>query len=262
MKPLLKVVRHDLGVDVEKATIVPISDLHIGAEFDEDMFLGFRKWILERENTYCVILGDVLEMATRQSVGSTYGTLRPKDQRALAVKYLKPLADEGRILGYIDGNHESRATKETDEYPGEIICQLLGIPSLFDPDGIYMFLSVGHNPAVNKKARNIYTIFMLHGWSGARTMGGKANNLLSLRNSAIADLYIMAHVHDQLATPKRILYPDVRTKKLKWKRQVFTLSGSFLEWSGYAINKGFNPSELGAPIITLGGKAHKVSTTI
>jgi hypothetical protein len=45
-KPQLKIVRHDLGIDLEKAYIIPLSDLHIGADFDDAKFLGYREWIL------------------------------------------------------------------------------------------------------------------------------------------------------------------------------------------------------------------------
>jgi hypothetical protein len=263
-KPQLKIVRHDLGIDLEKAYIIPLSDLHIGADFDDAKFLGYREWILNTPEAFCVINGDVLDMATKSSIGGVYETIRPREQRQLAVKFLQPLADAGKILAYLDGNHEHRASKDTDEYPGELICSMMGIPSLYDPDGILTFLTVGHQRDKGEKKRNriTYTMFMLHGWTGSRTIGGKANNLESLSDSVVADIYLSSHTHTQMAFPERILIPDTRTKTLKWKRQLFVSSGSFLEWSGYPIRKGYKPASLGSPRIRLNGTRKDVHVSV
>ncbi len=203
-----------------------------------------------------MINGDVLEMATRGSIGGIYDTLRPKEQRMLAVKYLKPLADAGKILSYVDGNHEARAAKDTDEYTGELICTMLGIPSVYDPDGAFLFLSVGYDRAKGESNRNIYTLYMLHGWSGSRMVGGKANNLESLAKSVVADIYLSSHTHTKITFSRRTLIPESRSKTLRWKKQLFVSAGSFLEWSGYAIRRGYSPATLGSPRIRLDGRRH------
>src|SRR5690554_1229461 len=100
--PKLKVIKHDLGMETEKAYLIPLSDLHIGADFNEDKFLGYRQWILDRPEAYCVILGDVIDNAVTDSIGDTYGTLRPKQQKELALKFLEPLARAGKILAWLD----------------------------------------------------------------------------------------------------------------------------------------------------------------
>ena len=252
----MRTITHDLGADIDTAYIIPLSDLHIGAEFDDKKFFGYRDWILERPNAYCVINGDVLDMATKNSIGGLYDTLRPKEQRKLAVKYLQPLADAGKILAYVDGNHEARAAKDTDEFTGELICSMLGIPSVYDPDGAFLFLNVGHDRAKGEKNRITYTMFMLHGWSGSRMVGGKANNLESLSKSVVADIYLASHTHTKIAFSRRTLIPDTRTKTLRWKKQLFVSAGSFLEWSGYAIRRGYSPATLGSPRIRLDGTRH------
>ena len=261
-QPKLRTITHDLGIDIESAYVIPISDLHIGAEFNEKKFLGYRQWILDRPNAYCVINGDVLDMATKNSIGGVYDTLRPKEQRYLAVEYLKPLAEAGKILAWVDGNHENRATKDTDEYPGELICSILGIHDLYDPDGAFLFLNVGHDRKKGEKSRITYTMFMLHGWSGSRMVGGKANNLESLAKSVVADIYLASHTHTKIAFSRRTLIPDTRTKTLRWKKQLFVSAGSFLDWAGYAINRGYNPATFGSPRIRLSGVRHDTHCSI
>ncbi len=247
---------------MESAEIIPLADLHIGAEFDDKKFFSYRDYILSSENTYCVILGDTLDMVTRGSIGDLYEGLRPREQRKLAVKYLQPLADAGKILLYLDGNHEARATKETDEHPGEIICSMLGIPSAFDPDGAVMFLSIGYTRAEGAGNRNSYVMYMLHGHTGSRMVGGKANNLEAMAKSVTADCYIAAHTHTKIAFSRRMIVTNNTKKVCVWRKQLFVSTGSFLDWSGYAIRRGYNPATLGAPVITLSGTRHDLHASV
>lgn len=262
-QPKLKVVKHDLGVNTEKAYIVTLSDLHIGAEFNEKKFIGYRNWVLERENAYTVINGDVLDMVTKGSIGNAgAAVMQPREQRKYAVELLKPLADAGKILAYLDGNHEARATKDTDEYPGETICGLLGIPDLYDENGVMLFLNVGHDRSKGEASRITYTCYMLHGWAGGRKYGGLANALESMANSIVADVYIISHSHKKIAFSRRILIPDTRTKSLRWKKQLFFSSGAFLDWAGYAIVKGYNPATMGSQRLRLSGVTHDAHCSI
>ena len=262
-KPKLKIVKHDLGINTDKAYIVPLSDLHIGAEFDEKKFLGYRDWIIARDNAYTVINGDVLDMITRNSIGNAGSAImQPREQRKYAVELLKPLAEAGKILAYLDGNHESRATKDTDEYVGETICQRLGIEELYDPDGVFMFLNVGHDRSKGEANRITYTCYMLHGWAGGRKYGGLANALESMANSVVADVYIISHSHKKIAFSRRTLIPDTRTKSLRWKKQLFFSSGAFLDWAGYAIQKGYNPATMGSQRLRLSGITHDAHCSI
>ena len=271
MVPQLKVLSYDLdelvGRTLEEATITPLADTHIGSAFNDTLFLGYREWILARDNAFVVITGDVLEMATKNSVGNVYDTIRPREQKDLAIKFLEPLAKAGRILAYLDGNHEHRIAKESDTYIGEYICGMMGIPQVYDPDGIFLFLRCGYDTGkfsekYKHKGRNVYTVFMLHGWTGSRTIGGKANNLEGMSKSVVADLYLSSHTHQQLAFPGVMMVPDSRSKKLVPRKQMFTSTGSFLEWAGYSIRGGYKPALLGTPRIILDGKGHDVRVLI
>ena len=261
-KPKLNVLKHELGLDITEAYIIPLSDLHIGSHFCEDKFLGYREWILNTENAYCIINGDVLEMVTRNSVGDIHQQLRPKQQKELAIKYLKPLADAGKILAYVEGNHDLRANKDTDEYPGEYICGMMGVPSIYSPDGAYLFINCGYDRKANKNTRLTYTMYALHGWTGSRRIGGKANQLEELARGVDADIYVASHTHQKFMFPVERVMPDTRTKTLSFRRQVFVSAGSFLDWDGYAIRRGYTPAALGSPRIRLDGERRDVHVSI
>lgn len=262
--PKLKVVRHDLGKDIDSAYLIPLSDLHIGAAFDVDKFKGYREWILSRPTAYCVINGDVIDNSISDSVGDVYGTLRPSEQTDLAEELLKPLADEGKILAWVEGNHEWRTARRTDEFPGKTLCKLLGIREVYDSDGIFMFLSVGYDRRKGKPEKNriTYTGFMLHGYAGGKKMGGKVNAVADMANSVMADFYIASHTHHKFAFPGRIVVPQIRSKSLVFQKQMFVSAGAFAEWDGYAIRQGYSPTELGSPRLRLDGTRKDLHVSI
>ncbi len=264
LPPALKVVRHDLGVDTESAYIIPLSDLHIGASFDERKFLGYRQWILDRPNAYCVINGDIVDNSIKESIGDTYGTLRPAEQIEKAEELLRPLAENGKILAYVDGNHEYRTAHRTDELIGKTICKFLGIRDVYDPDGAYLFITIGHDhhKGSPQKNRVTYTFFQLHGHSGGRKVGGKANALAAMAESVTADCYIASHTHTPLVFPGRVVVPQSRTKSLVYQKQLFVSAGSFAEWEGYAIRKNFSPAPLGSPRIRLDGTRKDIHCSV
>jgi hypothetical protein len=260
--PTLKVVHHDLGVDKDIAYIIPISDLHIGANFNEGIFLKYRQWILDHPEAYCVILGDVIDNAITGSIGDTYESLRPKQQKELALKFLEPLAKAGKILGWVEGNHELRSTRQTDEYVGEYLTKMLGIPSVYDPDGLYMFLSVGHDRQKGKQNRNVYTLFMLHGYTGSRKMGGKANSLEDMKRGVHAEVFLVAHSHQKIVFPTHTIMPDLRLKRIRYVKSMHIMAGSFIEWAGYAVRKGYMPTPMGSPKLILNGTHHAIRCSV
>ena len=249
-------------MDLEAAYIIPLSDMHIGAGFNERKFNGYRDWILERDNAFCVILGDVIDNSISDSVGDTYGTMRPDEQKDLAEEVLRPLAEAGRILAWVDGNHERRSSKLTDQFIGKDLTKILGIHDVYDPNGIYMFLSVGYDRNKGQRNRNVYTGLMIHGYTGARTAGGKANAMEHMAKGVQADFYICAHAHQKIQFPSDILLPETRSKTVRFKKRSHLMAGSFQKWAGYAIQKCYQPTPMGSPRLRLDGLRHDHHTSI
>ncbi len=243
-------------METEAVYIIPLSCLHIGEGFNEKKFNGYRDWILERDNAYCVILGDVIGNSIEGSVGGVYGNMRPDEQKDMAEEVLKPLADVGKILAWVDGNHERRTSKKVDQFIGKDICKVLGIREVYSPDGIYMFLSVGYDRAKGQRNRNVYTAFMIHGYTGARTAGGKANAMERMAKGMQADIYICAHAHAKMMFPTGWIVPETRSKNLRFKKSNHLMAGSFQDWDGYAIRADFTPTPMGSPRLRLSGVRH------
>lgn len=242
--------------------MIPLSCLHIGEGFNQKKFNGYRDWILERDNAYCCILGDVIGNSISESVGDTYGAMRPDEQKDMAEEVLRPLAEAGKILAWVDGNHEYRTSKMVDQFIGKDLCKILGIRDVYDPNGIYMFISVGYDRKKGVKNRNVYTGFMIHGYTGARTAGGKANAMEQQSKGIQADFYICAHAHQKMQFPTDIVLPDARTKTLRFKKRTHVMAGAFQNWEGYAIRKNYTPTPMGSPRIRFDGLRHDLHSSI
>ena len=105
--------------------IFPIGDLHLGAaEHMESAWREFRTNILEQPNAYIVLVGDLLNNATKNSLSNVYDeVLRPREAKKQMVEMLNPLRD--RILCAVSGNHERRSSRDVDDdIVYDILCKL------------------------------------------------------------------------------------------------------------------------------------------
>ena len=69
----MKIIKKELGEEIKKLTIIPISDTHIG---DKSTDLKAFKDVLERiknePNTYTILNGDLCNIALKTSKSDTY----------------------------------------------------------------------------------------------------------------------------------------------------------------------------------------------
>lgn len=88
------------------AELVFIGDVHYGSpQFDEKRFLAMLDFCC-RNNLYVLLMGDLLESATKLSVGAGVyeQDKNPTDQHEQMCEWLKPLAKKGLIIGAHTGN--------------------------------------------------------------------------------------------------------------------------------------------------------------
>ena len=99
-------VKLDLKRGEDYAELMFIGDAHFGSpQFDKPRFLAMLDYCLENE-LYVILMGDLLETATRYSVGAGVyeQTDSSDDQFQTMCDWLKPLADKGLIIGSHTGN--------------------------------------------------------------------------------------------------------------------------------------------------------------
>ena len=112
----IKYLSYEFPKKFPQVEIIHLTDLQIGSKkFLKAKFLNYRQWILAEPYRFAVLGGDVVDAATLLSIGSPYDNEgEPIEQVDVATELLQPLADAGRILGYVGGNHERRTIKTGD----------------------------------------------------------------------------------------------------------------------------------------------------
>lgn len=244
------IIIKEVFAEEDRAFMVPLYDVHVGAKSCfKELFLKTVEFIDKTPNCYTVLGGDLLESATRQSVGLGIfeEEMHLTDQMRFVIKALKSLANKGKILGAITGNHELRPAYLNGWNPMEEISHNLEIPYL----GYQGFILLNINGIE-------YKIFIHHGTGGGRTKGSKVNSAMRLNQVAIADLYISGHIHDNFSVSDAIF--EIEDGHLVQKRRVYVAAGSFLQYfGGYPEMQLLAPSLPGTLLLEFSGSRKSIN---
>lgn len=255
--PKLKIVNIDLNKHKEDfAIICPFGDTHIGNKHTAYGLIELvLDWIYKTENVYVIGMGDLLESATKTSVGTFDQDKYLTQQVVLANEYLKPIAAEGRLMGLLEGNHERRVFRNTGLDVTYLLAKYLNVDYFYK--GIFLKINV-----IKGKNIQTYTFYATHGSSGAWTPSGKMNALYRLAYIADVDCYLMGHLHS-LKNDKESRY-TIENDEVVFRPRHYVLTGSYLTyWGSYAHQKSMRPStDLGSPKIKLHTKLHRLSVHI
>ena len=260
----MKIIKVDLNKEtrriVDKVTIIPIADVHIG---DKLANLKLLKEALQRikdePNTFTIINGDLCNMALKNSKSDVYSDqLSPMEQVLTATELLEDI--KNKILVISSGNHEDRTMKETNIDVTRLIAKQLGIEDRYADAWWYLYLTFGKD---NKGRAITYGITGLHGYGGGRKSGGKINRLEDMSQVVIADLYLMSHTHKPISTKNCIYVPYYQSKSLSKQEMYYLMTNSFLESDGgYAEKMGLAPSNTSLTEAQLNGTKRKVKLLI
>ncbi len=221
------------------ASVVFIGDVHIGSpQCDETRFRAMLDHCLEKQY-YVMLMGDLIENATRMSVGAgVYEQIEtPQSQFERLVEMLRPLAEAKLILGSLRGNHEFRTWQLTGVDISKAICRELRIPYL--GDACWNVWKVG---------KTNYYVYTLHGASGSRYDHTKLKAITDISHGFDCSLIAMGHVHTCADVAQLVQYVDPRTKTIKERKKWCLITGHYLGYDGgYAQMKGMPIAKLGSP---------------
>ena len=238
--------------DTDEKKLIPIGDLHYGSpQSDPQKFIDTLKYCAD-SNAWILLMGDLLECATRNSVGAgVYEQLQPLDpQLDWITDTLAPYKDI--IIGAHHGNHEERAYKESGINPTKRMCRELGI----------RYLGWGAFHSLNVQGQR-YIVFSAHGASGAVLPHTKIKACLDLARGNDADLYLHAHLHTLDTHTSVYRTYDTRNKIIVDRKRYFALTGSFLNYGeGYAEMKCLPPEKTGVIKVKLFGDRHDIHLSI
>lgn len=219
------------------AEVVFLGDCHLGSpQFDKPRFLGMIDYCL-KNSIYVFLMGDLIEMATRYSVGagvyekSSIG----QSQFDIMIDWLMPLANKGLILGSLTGNHEERVYNATGIDVGKMIANQLGVRYL--GNACWNIFKVG---------KQSYSIYSLHGRTGSRFDGTALLALERISTSFFADLVCMGHTHKMISST--VIIQKIENGLVKEHKKTLLITGSYLKYDGgYGQTIGLPISKLGSP---------------
>lgn len=202
----------------------PVADVHIGSkECDLDGFKAFLKRVLDDPDSYIVLVGDIINNGIAGSLSNVYEELYPPHtQIDIAYELLSPLADAGRILGAVGGNHERRSVKQVDLCPMYTIMCMLRIPHLYRTNIAFVRIRLERNG----KLYHVYNLLLHHG----KSANGKRRFAYAIEG---VDAFITGHTHQGvIEKPARL----VLTQKgnVEVRPLISITATSWLSYGGYA----------------------------
>lgn len=226
----------------DRIRIIPWGDVHVGApegQCDWKKACEELRYVLDTPDTYLIGMGDLMDCAQKMpwSKGPNIfaSSLQPMEQFSLLEQTLQPLAEQGKIIGLIGGNHEEWIMTNTGIQIISLLCRSLRVP--------YLGAACDINISVGKQR---YSLYALHGSGNAQLKHTKLGRLMNCTKDIFADALIMGHVH-QLAVAKGGKYHRGQTCK-----SYYILTGHFLNWVGsYAQAFGMDVCPSGCPKLTL-----------
>lgn len=231
--------------------VIFLGDVHYGSpQCDIDRFKGYVDYCANN-NIYVLLMGDLVESATRHSVGAgVYEQEVPcQSQHEQMVEWLTPLAEKRLILGSHMGNHEERTYKESGVNISKALCRELGVPYL--GDACWSQFRVGNQT---------YSIYSLHGRTGSRFDGTALLSIERISTSFFADLVCQGHSHkcvDSIVVMQKVVHGQVKEHK-----KFLLITGAFLRYDGgYGQTIGLPISKLGAPKVKFFADKHDLSIT-
>lgn len=243
-------------------TIVPLGDVHFGSqECMEDEFLDFLKMVKATPNVYLVLLGDLIDNATKTSIASTFQQrYRPADQKKIMATLLAPVAD--RVLCGVQGNHEARSMKDADDCPlYDIMCKL-DIEDLYRENLGIVKIRMGDNKSGGER-NPTYILAVTHGAGGGALTGSAVN-----RNERFGyvfdgiDALITGHTHKPVVSSPSKIKIDPQNNVVSVVPFKVITATSWLGYGGYAAKKMLLPASHCLQTMTLRGKKKEIIVTM
>lgn len=260
----MKVIKADLPSELATLELHAFADEHIGDMHCDVPRLKERiAYVADTNNAYCVLNGDILDYASRSSIGDTESrTLNIMEQLERAVELFTPIKD--KIICITNGNHENRAYRKEGIDMSKMIAMQLGIDDRYSQTSAFVFLRFGtplHNHG-DKKRKMLYTLYVNHGSGGGRKEGAKAIRLADMASIADADIYIHSHTHLPMIMKQGFFRVDIANSAVANATKLFVNTASNLDYGGYGAAQEFKPNSKDAPVVYLNGRTKEMSAKL
>ena len=249
----------------KKLRIIPIGDIHWGnPACDNKEIDQLLNWILKKEDTYMLGMGDYIDGVTWQDKrfsgkltaeamdDLTYTLNRERD---MIVKKFEPLAEAGKIIGLLEGNHEYMLGQRYSFNMMGDVCskRFLNVTNLGYSCFIRLSIQKKNSP---DRVKNVI-IYAHHGFGGGRKPGAALNRMADAMTNYDADILLSGHDHQK--SGKRMVRLGITSKgtpKVTAKPVIIGKTGTFLRTADkgqttYSERFGFPPTDVGSIKITI-----------
>ena len=249
----MKVIKIDLPRDLPSVEIHTFADEHIGDEHsDLKRLLARIEYVKNTPNAYCILNGDIIDNATKTSIGDTYTQVfSPMEQLKKAAEIFAPIRE--KCLCITHGNHENRSYKNEGINLSYLIAKQLGLEGRYTPTSATIFIRFGEGSRSTNYRKACYTIYVLHGSGGGRKEGGKANRLADMASIIDTDIYIHSHTHLPMIMKQAFHRIDTANSAVALVDKLFVNTAANLDYGGYGVAAEFKPSSKDTPVIYLSG---------
>lgn len=259
-------VRVDYPSGWTGANVYIVADTHIGDPMADTKLTARRVEAIAKDPCgLCILNGDILNTALRNSVSDVYGEVAsPMQQIDEACALLMPIRD--KIIGATTGNHEARTYRSDGIDMMRLVCRQLGVEDKYAPEGVLIFLRFGrrnpHGVHMDKNPAQWYSIYATHGTGGGRKEGAKAIRLADMAAIVDADVYVHSHTHLPMTMKKRYYRVNAQTGTAALVEKLFVNSAASMEYGGYGQAAEYAPSSMDTPTIHLDARDKHATATL
>ena len=256
----MKTIKIDLSSELTQIELHIFADEHIGDQHSDVKRVMQRiEYVKNKPNAYCILNGDIIDNATKTSIGDTYTQVfNPMEQLERAVEIFEPIKD--KILCITHGNHENRTYKKEGINLSRLLATQLGLAERYTATSSALFIRFGTNKRGLKETNGsgryrkmCYTVYVLHGSGGGKKEGAKAIRLADLACIIDTDIYIHSHTHLPMIMKQGFFRIDKNNSTVAYVDKLFVNTASNLDYGGYGEAQAFKPSSKDTPIIYLSG---------
>lgn len=247
----MKVIKERLSTELKSLELHIFADENIGDDNCDLARLKERiEYVATHENVYCVLNGDILDYASRSSIGDIETReFNIMGQIQKGVELFSPIKD--KIIAITSGNHENRAYRKEGIDISRLIAMQLGLEEKYSPTSAFIFLRFGMDNY--RKRPMCYTIYMLHGSGGGRKEGAKAIRLADMASICDADVFIHSHTHLPMIMKQGFFRVDTANSAVANCTKLFVNTASNMNYGGYGEAQEFKPNSKDTPVIFLNG---------
>lgn len=261
-----------------------LSDMHLGYRTcaeklfykDLQMVMAMVNMFSSKLDVRVAVLGDVIECASTKRFGIGDEIYSKEDQVKRAVAYFEPFARMGKLVCWLEGNHERRFIDDQIIFSKQMYEGLLD--AVEDEEekvgrGIEFPRYIEGNPNAESRViqqppvqqrmvfyagKQKYVVLGHHGWGGARMPGSKVNTgvQMSISNEDV-DLFIRGHVHTMTLTSQARDYMDEDKQRMSISYYM-TNMGYVLYENSYGQRQGYLPQPVGFTGVLLSKKEKRL----